>query len=143
MARMSALVRETWARVCASRKFGTAMAARTAMIATTIRSSIRVNARLVMNGCLSPNEIRIAIALSLAGEIHALTDVNDLAKTYGSIAGVVGHGLIDDSNFGVIDARVPVSQPVVQEKIGADAVEEPANVLMTLPPNQFHVQRRV
>jgi hypothetical protein len=40
---MSALTRETLDRAWASRKFGTAMAARIAMIATTIRSSINVN----------------------------------------------------------------------------------------------------
>src|SRR5256885_2339457 len=42
---MSALARETFERVCASRKFGTAMAARIAMIATTISNSMSVNAR--------------------------------------------------------------------------------------------------
>ncbi len=44
MLRMSANPRETFARVCASRKFGTAIAARMAMMATTMRSSIRVKA---------------------------------------------------------------------------------------------------
>src|SRR5690606_41667938 len=42
---MSPFVRETFARICASRKFGTAMAARMAMMATTISSSISVKAR--------------------------------------------------------------------------------------------------
>src|SRR5262245_16285390 len=42
--RMSALVRATFARVCASRKLGTAIAARIAMIATTISNSMSVNA---------------------------------------------------------------------------------------------------
>jgi len=43
--RMSVLQRETFDRVWASKKFGTAIAAKMAMIATTISSSISVNAR--------------------------------------------------------------------------------------------------
>jgi hypothetical protein len=55
MLRMSARTRATLDRTCASRKFGTAIAARIAMIATTINNSIKVkprsihvNARLLM-----------------------------------------------------------------------------------------------
>ena len=44
MVRMSERQRATFERVCASRKLGTAIAARMAMMATTIRSSIRVKA---------------------------------------------------------------------------------------------------
>lgn len=40
--RMSAFEREIFERTCASRKLGTAMAARIAMIATTMSSSISV-----------------------------------------------------------------------------------------------------
>jgi hypothetical protein len=47
---MSLLARETLARVCASMKLGTAMAARMAMIATTISNSIKVKARWRMVG---------------------------------------------------------------------------------------------
>jgi hypothetical protein len=42
MERMSVRPRETFERTCASRKFGTAMAARMAMMATTINNSINV-----------------------------------------------------------------------------------------------------
>src|SRR5512135_909548 len=42
MVRRSASTRETLARTCASRRFGTAIAARMAMIATTISNSISV-----------------------------------------------------------------------------------------------------
>ena len=40
---MSAFTSVTLARVCACRKFGTAIAARIAIMATTIRSSMSVN----------------------------------------------------------------------------------------------------
>ena len=43
----SFFTRETLDRVCASRKLGTAIAARIAMIATTISNSIRVKPDLV------------------------------------------------------------------------------------------------
>src|SRR5688572_10205769 len=40
---MSAMTRQTFVRVCACKKFGTAIAARMAMMTTTISSSINVN----------------------------------------------------------------------------------------------------
>jgi hypothetical protein len=43
---MSALQRATFDRVCASIKFGTAIAARIAMIATTISNSIKVKPKV-------------------------------------------------------------------------------------------------
>jgi len=42
MEAISAFARETFARACASKKLGTAMEERIEIIATTIRSSIRV-----------------------------------------------------------------------------------------------------
>ncbi len=50
---MSALQRDTLDLVWASKKLGTAMAARIAMIATTISSSMRVNPFLMTNHLLS------------------------------------------------------------------------------------------
>jgi NAD(P)H-flavin reductase len=41
--RISLFARETFARVCAAKKFGIAIAARIAIIATTINNSIKVN----------------------------------------------------------------------------------------------------
>ena len=48
---MSLLHLDTFDRVWASRKFGTAMAAKMAIIATTINNSIRVNAWVLKLGC--------------------------------------------------------------------------------------------
>jgi hypothetical protein len=46
---MSAFARETFDRVCASRKFGTAIAAKIAIMATTMSNSIRVKPRWVLD----------------------------------------------------------------------------------------------
>src|SRR3990172_2672855 len=63
--RMSDLTRETFERTCASRKFGTAIAARMAMIATTIKSSIRVKAvRVLMIWFLLIDRHRMHYAIS-------------------------------------------------------------------------------
>src|SRR5262245_40564769 len=65
MERMSALQRLTLARICASRKLGTAIAASIAMIATTISNSISVKARCGPAAMSSRDAMRIGMSVLL------------------------------------------------------------------------------
>jgi hypothetical protein len=92
MERISAITRTTFARVIADKKFGTAIAAKIPIMATTISNSIKVNASfLVFIMVLAPiSRVHAAVAISISCTIRLLyTKIRDDERQGGVFAAMI------------------------------------------------------